>query len=503
MRQAVQLCGILAVLALFSGPALADSASDALLTRQLPATLSHVLRIPVQVIDTPSMGQGQTITLNGLRLPVLTAASSMVMEAHASAGQLTSSKNDYHLNLALPASLTLYADDLGDMDGMRVGEASLAPSSLDLRWSKALAMPEALTLRAKNLLGRALPNDQPIDFALADLSVDMEQRLAGKVLHYKTTESLTGLSLQSVDFGQLGLARASFRQDVQFPLAGTNTAIKRLNEAVWGTMPFGSDGRLLPTALAGTLDRLHPLLTGLKADQPAPQGRWALAVAGLAVDILDFGSLSAQDAEATLALGGTSQNNTTLRLNGTAQGLKVAGFSPQAGSYMPREGKADISVSRLPLLTLMTLLSADPRSTARLLAGQARLPDTLRKALLEQMQAAGTTLNINSLVITAQDVALTATGALALTRQTRSGLLGSLDADIAGLDALLPKLATLTRGDPELVTLVPMLTLMQAMGQQVTMPDGRQGRRYRVEFTPSGQILLNGTDLSPLMGSLL
>jgi hypothetical protein len=505
--------GVVALVVASDGAA-ADTAASTLLYRQMPATLSHLLHIPVQVADpdTTRKSTAGRIVLDGLRVPVIVPITGLSLEANGSIAQLAPVTGGTELNLTLPRTLAVYSDAYDDMNGLRVGEATLEPSSLQMRWAQAQAMPDSVVLQVKNLKGRAQIDEDSRVFNLAALSLTMSQSLVSparspsageKILRHTLRETMTGLKLEDRSMGNLSLARAELQQDLAMPVGSSNASVNRLNTAIWGTSPFDSEGRPSQAALAAILSRLQPVLAGQKGDRPGPQGHWQGDLSEFAISVLNFGDLSIHDARATATLGGAEQDAATLSLKGQANGIGVAGFAPETLVLAPQQGRVDVTVTQLPVLALLTTLSADARGGARFVMGHDSPSSPITKSLLRTLRTNGTHVVLNALSVTAQALSLDATGAVTLSDRTKSGLFGTLDIDIAGLEVLIPRLAQMALGDPELAPLVPALTIVQAMGQQTRMPNGRAGRHFHVEFTLGGQMLVNGVDLAPLINRTL
>ena len=75
---------------------------------------------------------------------------------------------------------------------------------------------------------------------------------------------------------------------------------------------------------------------------------------------------------------------------------------------------------------------------------------------------------------------------------------GAATVEIAGFDAVIAAL----RKVPDLRLVVPVLTLMQALGQSATDEHGASVHRYEFSVEPDGRLLLNGTDFAPFLGVL-
>ncbi len=56
---------------------------------------------------------------------------------------------------------------------------------------------------------------------------------------------------------------------------------------------------------------------------------------------------------------------------------------------------------------------------------------------------------------------------------------------------------------PEAQDAVSFLTLLQTMGAESTDSRGNPARRYELKVTQDGKILLNGSDLMPLMDQMM
>ena len=80
--------------------------------------------------------------------------------------------------------------------------------------------------------------------------------------------------------------------------------------------------------------------------------------------------------------------------------------------------------------------------------------------------------------------------------------MGGADIVLRGLDAatsaLKPKPGA--KPDPETQQTLGMVEMLKAMGQQGKDAAGNDVRTYKIDLTESGQILLNGADMSAMMG---
>ncbi|WP_448192188.1 hypothetical protein [Azospirillum sp. sgz301742] len=123
-------------------------------------------------------------------------------------------------------------------------------------------------------------------------------------------------------------------------------------------------------------------------------------------------------------------------------------------------------------------------------------------ALVEAASKAGTELRIDHLSIETPATSGAVTGTARVASAAAMGAVGGAQIVLRGLDAaakaLQPKPgAKPEAGDQETLGIIAML---QAMGQQSTDEAGKDVRTYKIDLTESGQTLLNGADMSAVMG---
>lgn len=123
-------------------------------------------------------------------------------------------------------------------------------------------------------------------------------------------------------------------------------------------------------------------------------------------------------------------------------------------------------------------------------------------ALAEAASQAGTELRIDHLALDTPATSGSVTGSARVVSAAAMGAVGGVQIVLRGLDAaanaLKPKPgAKPDAGDQETLGMIAML---QAMGQQGTDEAGKDVRTYKIDLTPEGQVLLNGADMSAVMG---
>lgn len=164
----------------------------------------------------------------------------------------------------------------------------------------------------------------------------------------------------------------------------------------------------------------------------------------------------------------------------------VGGLPTVPAEVMPRAIRFDTSLTRIPLMPLLTalpVLAADPTAAFKILAEH------------------NSTLNISTVDV---DLPL---GGLHLSGQGQAEAagavpLGRIDADIEirNFQALTNWLGT-TMDEGQRQAMQAMATVVQLAGVEEKGGDGNVLHRYKVEFDSQGKLNVNGKDLSALLGT--
>jgi len=293
-------------------------------------------------------------------------------------------------------------------------------------------------------------------------------------------------------------------------------------EANYGRMDLGKVTQLKTLAAkhaaAGTeppAAQFLPLLGGILGD---------------ATMRLRVGNVAAGDAEgrvafdlAALQFGITDMDRaaSTLSFGFQGDGLKVEPL-PGPQQFMPQRFDFQVSLAKLPnaaigqAVTAMAALEEQQRAkpgtnkpSARK-KGAEESKNEARDALMavtgtmltEAATNAGTELRLDRLTLDTPAASGSVTGALRMLSKAAMGAVGGAEVVLRGLDsaaeALKPKPGA--QPDPSTQETLGMIAMLQAMGQQGKDDAGKDIRTYKFELTEGGQVLLNGADMSAMMG---
>ena len=128
--------------------------------------------------------------------------------------------------------------------------------------------------------------------------------------------------------------------------------------------------------------------------------------------------------------------------------------------------------------------------------------DAVFQRISAAMAEAGSELRLDKLDIDTPVATGSATGAFRYVPNAALGAVGGATVLLRGLDAavkaLQPKAGQ--KADEETQEALSMIAMLQAMGQVSQDEAGGDVRTYKIEVTETGQMLLNGADMSAMMG---
>lgn len=231
------------------------------------------------------------------------------------------------------------------------------------------------------------------------------------------------------------------------PAPGDDPAVRALLDALLGSI--------------GPDSRQETRVQGLVASTPTVR---------IKAESLDFG--------AAASAFGRDGVRISVRIDG--KGLAVEPTTAYA-DWIPVEATAQISIDNAPLWTILS---------ARILSGEPTPEDAAG-----WMRESRTRFRIDGIHLTAPGGALDLKGEIALNPDAGLGSAGALRMRLTGIDGLVKAL----QADPKASEAAAGLTMVQVLGRQTTLPDGRSARDYDIVIDPSGKLLVNGADVRALI----
>lgn len=303
----------------------------------------------------------------------------------------------------------------------------------------------------------------------------------------KEVMNLGGLTMEGT-YIRVDLARADAIQRLTHAhaLAGTQPPAAELIPLMQGLMG-GASGRVR--------------LSGLTAMNPEDGTRLALGQLVLRG--------SAEDLDKPMA-------STTFGIESSGLMLEPE-VAPKA--FMPDKLDIQISTAKLPTASLWRAF-ADLATLAEAQAAageedgeeedgeeEAALPDdeaemtAIGNRLMGAMAEVGTELRIDRFVVNTPATSGTMTGAMRMAANSAFGAVGSSTVLLRGLDAaakaMQPKPGK--KADESTQNALGVIAMLQAFGQASKDDAGNDVRSYKIDVTETGQLLLNGADMSAMM----
>jgi TPR repeat protein len=186
-------------------------------------------------------------------------------------------------------------------------------------------------------------------------------------------------------------------------------------------------------------------------------------------------------------------------------GLTAAPDEGMPQAYLPRTFDLGLEFDNMPLQDAMTMALEMAEGAA---ADPAAFEDQMEMSLMfmamglqQQMMTSGAVLRINTFNFLSDALDVVMTGEVTASQTSPNGVVGHIDLAITGLDDAVASLKGAEKGSDE-EELAMTLAMAQSMGTR-TEVDGRSHHAYAFDFTPDGQMLLNGNDMEPLIDGMM
>ena len=197
-----------------------------------------------------------------------------------------------------------------------------------------------------------------------------------------------------------------------------------------------------------------------------------------------------------LYLEGLRGSSSTFGIELTTDEIAVVPAPPEA-QFFPIETRARLALVDLPNEQLLNILSQFLTSAGQMGPDAAAMMAGL--SLQQAVMAGGSTLQVQEVVVVTETASLDLMGEVVPDQAAAFGVVANATMTIAGLPDLIAELQQTLGVDAQ--EPVQVLTVLQTMGAQTMDDTGRDVRTYEFEVLQTGQILLNGADMAPLMGA--
>jgi hypothetical protein len=167
-----------------------------------------------------------------------------------------------------------------------------------------------------------------------------------------------------------------------------------------------------------------------------------------------------------------------------------------AKAVLPKKGNLALLAADIPVPSLVEgvaqalpeMTSADPQVAQ---GGQFMMMGALMSALSQSSLK----LKIEPSGIETEKAKLSADGELKLAMETPYKATGVVNFALLGLDDLIALAQSLAAQSPDAQQAMGMLSMLQGLAQRETGADGKPVDKYKVDLTPTGQVLVNGKPL--------
>lgn len=413
-------------------------------------------------------------------------------------------ENSYQVSgLKVPAEMPAVGPD-----GKPIATVKLETTSFSAVWSKPLMNFLKLDWQAKNLSVRVTGEGDDIAHAEAiDMKIDGKD--SGKGLLDQTMTSVvsgisggdpTGggkfkLAKVTANFAVEGLDLPSYMQQmakvrgVMEKLAAEAQAKANGAAAATPPAPVTDDDR---KALAEALRALPKTISSYSYD---------LAAEGLTVTDKDGTTpVSLAHGGMGMALKGINTDKAELDFNIKHDGLALSGADvedPMIKAIVPKSGNLSLAATDLPVPALVEAVAqAIPQLTSGDAAAMQGAQMEIMGALMSALAKSTIKLHIDPSNLETERAHLSADGDLALAMQSPVMAVGAVNVALTGLDDLIALANSLAQQSPEAAGAIGMLQMVQGLAKRETGSDGKPVDKFKVDLTPTGEVLVNGKPLS-------
>jgi hypothetical protein len=418
-------------------------------------------------------------------------------------------ENTYQVSgLKMPAEMPAIGPD-----GKPIATVKFETTSFSAVWSKPLMNFLKLDWQAKNLSVRATGAGD--DLAQADA---MDMKVDGK-------DSGKGLLDQTMVFAVTGISGADPTGGGKFKLAKvtSNVAVAGLDLPNYMQQMVKVRGVMEKLAAEAQAKSDEAKAGGTAATTPpAPvtdDDRKALAEALRALPktistySYDFEAegLTVTDKDGTtpvtlahggmgMAFKGINTDKAELDLNIKHDGLVLGGADvedPMIKAIVPKSGNLSLAATDLPVPALVEAVAqAVPQLTSGDAAAMQGAQMEIMGALMSALAKSTIKLHIDPSNLESERAHLSADGDLTVAMQSPVMAVGVVNVALTGLDDLVALANSLAQQSPEAAGAIGMLQMVQGLAKRETGSDGKPVDSFKVELTPTGEMLVNGKPLS-------
>jgi hypothetical protein len=204
-------------------------------------------------------------------------------------------------------------------------------------------------------------------------------------------------------------------------------------------------------------------------------------------------------ARVTLEVAGLDKGAAAIDISIDFAGLALPGhFEP--ADMAPREASIELGIEGVPVADAKLIIAALLRAIEEKDGGQDGPAFVLAaliasRRLADDFAAGGGRIDIHTLDIAADGAGIRAAGTILPDTTAQLGVTVEAEIAIAGLD----RIAEVLAATPEGPRMAALLTLVRAVGVAATGEDGKPLRTFDVVIDGAGRIVVNGTDLRPLI----
>ena len=204
--------------------------------------------------------------------------------------------------------------------------------------------------------------------------------------------------------------------------------------------------------------------------------------------------VSVNEGTFSMSMDGLDQDRSQFAIAMSSNGVDTN--DPEIAKLLPSEMRFRLAMIDLPhselvelgIGTLHSMGTTDPEGAILVATG----------GLIQALKTAGSALEIGPIRLASDIASVDLEGVLRPETSSPYSVVGEIDVAVTGLDALIVEIQQ-SGSDQDAVA---FLTLIQKLGRQAPAAGGRSVRTYAFRLDASGTLLLNGSDIMPLISGM-
>ena len=310
--------------------------------------------------------------------------------------------------------------------------------------------------------------------------------IEGDVFDYDSLILLGGMDVQMPHTGPIAMDEFAIEASATSADFAVLTEMGRSMNSIAQQAENANDPMAMFTAMATVMRDTTDAFDGMSG---------LMRVHGLSFDD-EYEGFSLANAGVEVFTGGLLGPAASLGVRAGMDGLTLV-QAPLPPHLMPQEVSAGIVLEGLPTEQIQAAFATFLESAAQVGPDMAMM--NFGMGLQQAVMTGGATLEIEEILFINEVTRFEMVGTVTPDPTAAFAMVAEARIEFVNMEGLIAELQQIPPAAPA----VQGLTLLQTMGELAESEDGRSLRTFDLEVTAAGQVLMNGNDMTPMLGGLM